>query len=149
MSNLKEISQQIRSQDTSKIKFPIYVLETPHRIITRDGGLSMWVNGGFEEVDKETSWKLDVLLAESLEEDLEDAIDSISLVLDGVKYYNYFYEDSWSFVTACLTMEAVRRFVEENGRLYGKLKVSSHSLSGNQEMLAIRDHLLDLTAADN
>lgn len=65
------------------------------------------------------------------------------VTLSGASYRRIGVRDERRFVTACLTMEAAKLFIEDNQHHLRKPFVYAESLSNNPEMIAVRKHLAE------
>lgn len=75
---------------------------------------------------------------------LEDAFGRTLEPPDGYKRMGVFRRRR--FLTACLTREGAERFMDANAHRYKTAHVYVESLYRNEEMIAIRQHLMDVAA---
>lgn len=120
MDQIEEIAERLRTQDNLLTEHPLYVVYDKMTIFGVDfdhADRFVWVADEYDEPDNEVT-------------------------LSGASYRRIGVRDERRFVTACLTMEAAKRFIEDNQHHLRKPFVYAESLSRNPEMIAVRNHLI-------
>ena len=72
--------------------------------------------------------------------------DDRELSIGGVTYQRVWYRIVPRFVTACLTRNGAEAFIARNGHNLTKPYIYVESLHRNEEMIALREHLMKETA---
>lgn len=134
MDQIKEIAEQLRTQDNLLTEHQLYVVYDKMTIFGVDfdhADRFVWVDDEYDEPDDETLE--DIAQIEGYENEV---------TLSGASYRRIGIRDERRFVTACLTMEAAKRFIQDNEHHLRKPFVYAESLSNNPEMIAVRKHLI-------
>lgn len=134
MDQIEQIAERLRTQDNRLTEHPLYVVYDNMTIFGVDfdhADRFVWVDDEYREADSETLE--DIAQIEGYENEV---------TLSGASYRRIGIRDERRFVTACLTMEAAKRFIEDNQRHLRNPFVYAESLSNNPEMIAVRKHLI-------
>ena len=137
---LAALSTELRTQDNACTAEPIFVVYDKQRVYGLDSDHAehyCWLypdrgDGRSEVTDHQKVARLNHL--ESLGK--EPAIA-------GVEYTRIGYVDVDRFITCCLTRKAATEFIERNSHRLRKPFVYVESLHRNDEMIAIRNHLME------
>lgn len=114
---------------------PLFVVYEWEKIYTEgDADDYAWLTDDDEpsEVDARTAKRLEKAFGRTLEPP------------DGYKRMGVFKRRR--FLTACLTRDGAERFIAANAHRYNGAHVYIESLYRNEEMIAIRQHLMDVAA---
>ncbi len=131
--SMAELGELIRKEDDSHMTaFPLFCVFGIERIYTdNDPDDYEWLNTNSQEI------------AEGDEHDkMEAEFDVSDEIPDGWCRIGYIERNA--FVTACLTRKGAERYIEANGHNLNKPHIYVMSLFRNEEMLAVRNHLLGL-----
>ena len=134
---LDALSTELRTQDNAITADPLFVVFQEERIY----GVSRYYrNNGFTWVcvddssvtaDDDEAKVLDKLLDEDRE-----------LSIGNVTYERVWYRIVPRFVTACLTRKGAEAFIARNGHNLTNPYIYVESLHRNEEMIALRNHLM-------
>ncbi len=139
MKLLAALREELRTQDNAITADPLFVVYDKQRIYGLDSDHAehyCWLypdrGDGRSEV---TDSKLVALLShlESLGKETEIA---------GVEYTRIGYVDVDRFITCCLTRKSAKTFIARNSHRLRKPFVYVESLDRNDEMIALRNHLM-------
>lgn len=136
---LAALREELRTQDNACTEHPLYVVYDKQRIYGLDSDHAehyCWLypdrgDGRSEVTDSELVARLNHL--DSLGQEPEIA---------GVQYALMGYLDVDRFITACLTRKAAERYIVEYSHRLHKPFVYVDTLYGNDEMIALRYHLM-------
>ena len=131
---LTALSTELRTQDNAITADPLFVVFQEERIY----GVSQdYQTNGFTWVgaDDDEAKVLDKLLDEDRE-----------LSIGGVTFERVWYRIVPRFVTACLTRKGAENYISRNGHNLTKPYIYVESLHRNEEMIALRNHLMKETA---
>ena len=141
MDQIEEIAERLRTQDNLLTEHPLYVVYDKMTIFGVDfdhADRFVWVDDEYDEPDDETLE--DIAQIEGYENEV---------TLSGASYRRIGIRDERRFVTACLTMEAAKRFIEDNQHHLRNPFVFVESLSNNPEMIAVRKYLTGLSRRES
>lgn len=134
---LAALREELRTQDNAITADPLFVVLQEERIygVSQDYQTNgyTWVGEDDSSVtaDDDETKVLDKLLDEDRE-----------LSIGGVTYERVWYRIVPRFVTACLTRKGAEAFIACNGHNLTKPYIYVESLYRNDEMLALRNHLM-------
>lgn len=136
---LAALRDELRTQDNAITADPLFVVYDKQRIYGLDSDHAehyCWLypdrgDGQSEVTDSKLVARLNHL--ESLGKEPEIA---------SVQYARMGYVDVNRFITCCLTRKAARDFIDRNSHRLRKPFVYVESLDRNEEMNALRDHLM-------
>jgi hypothetical protein len=128
---MAELGELIRTQDDSHMTAdPIFCVFGIERIYTDNNPDDYeWLNTDSQEIATRDEY-------EKMEADF-DASDEIP---EG--WCRIGYIDRKTFVTACLTRKGAERYIDANGHNLNQPHIYVMSLFRNEEMLAVRNHLI-------
>lgn len=129
---IKEIAEQLRSQDNRITDQPMFIVQELKRDYGYDtgwGGDVVWLSDG-DEVDEEKA------------EELQKEYDDTGVEPDG--YTLTGYVDRWEFVTACFTEQGCKDFIKIDCHNHKELRIYAHGSYRNQEWRTVRDMLMKL-----
>ena len=138
---LTALSTELRTQDNAITADPLFVVFQEERIygVSQDYQTNgyMWVGEDDSSVtaDDDEAKVLDKLLDDDRE-----------LSIGGVTYQRVWYRIVPRFVTACLTRKGAENYISRNGHNLTKPYIYVESLHRNEEMIALRNHLMKETA---
>jgi hypothetical protein len=138
-AELDALRTELRTQDNACTAEPIFLVYDKQRIYGLDSDYAehyCWLypdrgDGRSEVTDSQMVARLNHL--ESLGKDPEIA---------GVEYARIGYVDVDRFITCCLTRKAAKRFIAANSHRLRKPFVYVESLDRNDELIALRNHLM-------
>lgn len=130
-----ELGELIRTQDDSHMTAdPLFCVFGIERIYTdNDPDDYEWLNKDSQEIATGAAH-------ERLEADFDDS----SEIPEGWCRIGFIERNT--FVTACLTRKGAERYLTVNGHNLNKPHIYVMSLFRNEEMLAVRNHLISLPA---
>ena len=139
MKLLAALREELRTQDNAITADPLFVVYDKQRIYGLDSDHAehyCWLypdrgDGRSEVTDSELVARLNHL--DSLGQEPEIA---------GVQYALMGYLDVDRFITCCLTRKAAKLFIARNSHRLRKPFVYVESLDRNDEMIALRNHLM-------
>lgn len=141
--NLADLANHLKTQDNLATQHPIYCVYSTRTIYIEDGGY-----GGIEtkEVWVDTDDYCEVEDSE-FSEALSVISDGYSLVEITVDDCRKQYERKTvgiipNFVTACFTRAGADAYLAANGHNLEQPYIYVHSLSRNDEMIGLREHLI-------
>lgn len=141
IEGLVATGRAMATQDGQCTRDPIYLVQKKERLYGFDTNYSagsgdvVWLDDDGEEVGAEEHKALESAYDESLGEEPD-------------RRTRTGYADRWEFVTCCFTDAAARAFIEANKHRHtGEMRVFVDTLYRNDEMMAVREHLLALAAA--
>ena len=142
--NLSELANNLKTQDNAGTNHPLYCVYSKRPIPVDDD----CYNG----IEVQTTW-IDVDdCAEVEDEGLSDAISEISqgyaevtVIVDGIKYNSERKLIGLIpvFQTACLTRAGADAYLESNGHNLREPYIYVHSLNRNDEMINLRDDIIN------
>lgn len=135
------LRNRLLTQDNLLTEHPLYVVYDNMTIFGVDfdhADRFVWVDDEYREADSETLE--DIAQIEGYENEVTIA---------GTDYRRIGIRDERRFVTACLTMEAAKRFIQDNEHHLRKPFVYAESLSNNPEMIAVRLYLAGCTRRES
>jgi hypothetical protein len=137
---LLAIGERIRTQDNRCTANPMFIVQQQRSfgVEPGEGDMDVWLDCDWEEVDEETSAKLDEL-DDAFEWDLTDEQKALlgSHTKRGIKHH-------WEFVMAAFTEEGCKEYLRLDGHNLHKPRIYAMSFNRCPEMLAIRETLLSL-----
>jgi hypothetical protein len=140
---LLRISQSLRTQDNRGTENPMFVVQQKSTFGCEpgEGDENVWLNSDWEEVDQETSEKLDQL-KDSFPWDLSAGEKAMleSHTQRGVKHF-------WVFCMASFTEEGCKEYLALNGHNLREPRIYVESWNRCPEMLAVRELLMAITAS--
>jgi hypothetical protein len=141
MRTIKDIAQDVATQDNALTELPIFVVQQRRRTYGIESGYAddqVWMSNGDEpyEADAETAAKLDELQK-------SDYDDEIILCEDDEEttWIRVGYRDHWEFVTACFTRRGCEDYLQINGHNLTNPQIYVASGYRNDEWKAMREHL--------
>lgn len=129
MTDLKEISNQIRTQDNRATSDPIFIVQQRHRIYGVDSDhcdVAVWVDEDGNEVPEEEFFDL---------EEYQSGQECES------GWCRVGYLDRWEFVTACFTEEGCKQYIKVNGHNLTEPRIYAASAYRNDEFIVVREWL--------
>lgn len=138
---LSKLRTELQTQDNAITADPLFVVFQEERIygVSQDYQTNgyMWVGEDDSSVtaDDDEAKVLDKLLDDDRE-----------LSIGGVTYQRVWYRIVPRFVTACLTRKGAENYISRNGHNLTKPYIYVESLHRNEEMIALRNHLMKETA---
>jgi hypothetical protein len=140
---LLAIGERLRTQDNRCTANPMFIVQQQRSFGCEpgEGDMDVWLDCDWEEVDEETSSKLDELddaFEWDLSEDQKTMLESYTK--RGIKHY-------WEFVMAAFTEEGCKEYLRLDGHNLTKPRIYAMSFNRCPEMLAIRETLLSLANA--
>jgi hypothetical protein len=131
---IKDIAEQIRTQDNRMTHNPIFIVQEKRRIYGFDpaytnGDDIVWIDSANDcaEADSEERERLEAEWGDTGEEP------------DG--WTRTACQDRWEFVTACFTEEGCKDYLRQNGHNLGETRIYVASGYRNDEWEAVREHL--------
>mgnify|MGYP000325927090 FL=1 len=134
---LSELRTELQTQDNAITADPLFVVFQEERIygVSQDYQTNgyMWVGEDDSSVtaDDDEAKVLDKLLDDDRE-----------LSIGGVTYQRVWYRIVPRFVTACLTRKGAENYISRNGHNLTKPYIYVEGLYRNEEMIALRNHLM-------
>ena len=134
---LSELRTELQTQDNAITADPLFVVFQKERIygVSQDYQTNgyMWVGEDDSSVtaDDDEAKVLDKLLDDDRE-----------LSIGGVTYQRVWYRIVPRFVTACLTRKGAENYISRNGHNLTKPYIYVEGLYRNEEMIALRNHLM-------
>jgi len=138
---LAALRTELQTQDNAITADPLFVVFQEERIY----GVSQdYQTNGFTWVGEDDS----SVTADDDEAKVLDKLldDDRELSIGGVTYQRVWYRIVPRFVTACLTRNGAEAFIARNGHNLTKPYIYVESLHRNEEMIALREHLMKETA---
>lgn len=138
---LSKLRTELQTQDNAITADPLFVVFQEERIygVSQDYQTNgyMWVGEDDSSVtaDDDEAKVLDKLLDDDRE-----------LSIGGVTYQRVWYRIVPRFVTACLTRKGAENYISRNGHNLTKPYIYVEGLYRNEEMIALRNHLMKETA---
>lgn len=135
------IRNELQTQDNAITADPLFVVFQEERIY----GVSQdYQTNGYTWVGEDDS----SVTADDDEAKVLDKLldDDRELSIGGVTYQRVWYRIVPRFVTACLTRNGAEAFIARNGHNLTKPYIYVESLHRNEEMIALREHLMKETA---
>jgi len=132
---LDELREELRTQDNACTAHPLYCVYDRMRIYGLDSSHAeswVWVDDEYAEADADT---LNTITYGAMEYD-----DAITIA--GATWRRIGVRDERRFITCCLTRKAAEEFIAANSHRLHKPFVYVESLDRNEEMLALRNHLM-------
>lgn len=132
MNKIQSIGAQIAADPKNHAtEHPLFVVFEWERIYgANDAEDHEWRSEDWTDAaDRETARSLDEQYAETGEEP--------------AGWHRCLYTERRRFITACLTRDGAERFIAANSHRYNGAHVYVESLYRNEEMIAIRQHLMD------
>ena len=141
IEQLAALSAELRTQDNAITADPLFVVFQEERIY----GVSQdYQTDGYTWVGEDDS----AVTADDDEAKVLDKLldDDRELSIGGVTYQRVWYRIVPRFVTACLTRKGAEDYIARNGHNLTKPYIYVESLHRNEEMIALREHLMKETA---
>jgi hypothetical protein len=132
---LAALREELRTQDNACTAHPLYCVYDRMRIYGLDSSHAeswVWVDDEYAEADADT---LNTITYGAMEYD-----DAITIA--GTTWRRIGVRDERRFITCCLTRAAAIDYVNANSHRFRKPEVYVESLTGNEEMIALRNHLM-------
>lgn len=133
---LDELREELRTQDNACTAHPLFCVYDRMRIYGLDSAHAeswAWVDDEYAEADADT---LSTITHGAMEYDDEFTVAGTTWRRIGVR-------DERRFITCCLTRKAAKEFIAHNSHRIRDPFVFVESLDRNEEMLALRNHLMD------
>ena len=137
IEQLAALSAELRTQDNAITADPLFVVFQEERIY----GVSQdYQTDGYTWVGEDDS----AVTADDDEAKVLDKLldDDRELSIGGVTYQRVWYRIVPRFVTAYLTRNGAEAFIARNGHNLTKPYIYVESLHRNEEMIALRNHLM-------
>ena len=133
---LAALREELRTQDNAITAEPLFVVYQEQRIY----GVCDDYTDDFEWVDEDDH----SCVADEDEAKRLDALhkDGRPTVLDGFEYLRIGYKTVPRFVTACFTRKGAEDYIACNGHNLTKPYIYVESMYRNEEMIALRNHLM-------
>jgi hypothetical protein len=132
---LKEIQQELKTQDNRFTCDPIFLVEEQQRVYGMD---SAYVDN-YVWYDAENHCEADEEESQKLEKQDEEGVET------DYAWEKYYYFDQWKTVQFFFTEKAAQEYIDgQSHRHSGKLRIYVDSLYRNHEMKMIRDYILNL-----
>ena len=131
---LAALREELRTQDNACTAEPMFVVYQIKRIFGLDPDYTeetTWMHSDGEEADPEIIAALEAL---------DDA--GLPPVHDGTRYERVGYADTDVFVTVCLTRKGAEAFIARMKHRLNKPHIDVDSFYRNEEMIALRNHLM-------
>ena len=131
---LAALREELRTQDNACTAEPMFVVYQIRRIYGFDPDCTedtTWTYSDGEETDPEIIAALEAL---------EDA--GRPTIHDGTAYERVGYSDEPQFVTVCLTRKGAEAFIARMAHRLNKPYIDVDSFFRNEEMIALRNHLM-------
>ena len=131
MRSIQQIGYDVLTQDNRATSYPIFIVEERTKIYMVDEEVADghdWLNVDIEEeADAVTAKKLDKLEERGLE---------------NPEWRKVFYIYKWNFVTACLTENGCKAFIQQDAHNHGELRIYAASGYKNEEWQSIRNFVM-------
>jgi len=139
---LSALKTELQTQDNAITADPLFAVFQEERIY----GVSQdYQTNGYTWVGEDDS----SVTADDDEAKVLDKLldDDRELSIGGVTYQRVWYRIVPRFVTACLTRNGAEAFIARNGHNLTKPYIYVESLHRNEEMIALRNHLMETSCA--
>ncbi len=139
---LSELRTELQTQDNAITADPLFVVFQEERIY----GVSQdYQTNGYTWVGEDDS----SVTADDDEAKVLDKLldDDRELSIGGVTYQRVWYRIVPRFVTACLTRKGAENYISRNGHNLTKPYIYVEGLYRNEEMIALRNHLMETACA--
>lgn len=139
---LSKLRTELQTQDNAITSDPLFVVFQEDRIY----GVSQdYQTNGYTWVGEDDS----SVTADDDEAKVLDKLldDDRELSIGGVTYQRVWYRIVPRFVTACLTRKGAEDYIARNGHNLTKPYIYVESLHRNEEMIALRNHLMETACA--
>ena len=137
---LAALREELRTQDNAITADPLFVVFQEERIY----GVSQdYRTDGYEWVSEDDS-------SVTADDDEAKVLDKLldedrELSIGGMTYQRVWYRIVPRFATACLTRKGAEDYIARNGHNLTKPYIYVESLHRNEEMIALREHLMKET----
>ena len=139
---LSKLRTELQTQDNAITADPLFVVFQEERIF----GVSQdYQTDGYTWVGEDDS----AVTADDDEAKVLDKLldDDRELSIGGVTYQRVWYRIVPRFVTACLTRKGAEDYIARNGHNLTRPYIYVESLHRNEEMIALRNHLMETACA--
>ena len=148
MSNLKQISKEIKSQDNGSTHEPMFVVYEKIKYPCDSDYCDdyVWVDDeGSEFTDEDLIEHLtkDLMIEKENLPDLEDEYEE-KIIVEGYEYDKWYYQEIPRFKQIFFTRLAAQEYIDNNHYNLTDPYIYVHSLYRNYEMIEIRKHLENL-----
>lgn len=142
IEQLAALRTELQTQDNAITADPLFVVFQEERIY----GVSQdYQTDGYTWVGEDDS----AVTADDDEAKVLDKLldDDRELSIGGVTYQRVWYRIVPRFVTACLTRKGAEDYIARNGHNLTKPYIYVESLHRNEEMIELRNHLMETACA--
>lgn len=143
--NLTELASNLNTQDNLATQYPFYCVYSKRSIYIEDG------YGGIETkdvwVDDDDYCEVEDGLSEALSV-ISEGYSSVKVTVDDCKtqYHRKTVGIIPQFETACLTRAGADAYLAANSHNLNQPYIHVHSLNRNDEMIGLREHIIDTFA---